>query len=174
MRSLTEQLTQYAEYHRDKRNIATHFVGIPLIVVAVAILLSRPAIALDWFRLTPALLVVLVSCAYYLKLDLRFGMAMGAVLAICLWIGHLLAAQTTQVWLGSGIGLFVVGWAIQFVGHVFERRKPAFVDDIMGLAIGPLFVAAETAFILGLRKDLQESIERVAGPTLIRGQAAPT
>ena len=41
MKTLVEHLSQYAEYHRDRRNIATHFVGIPLIVLAVAELLSE-------------------------------------------------------------------------------------------------------------------------------------
>ena len=44
MRTLIDQLTQYAAYHRDRRNIATHFVGIPMIVVAIATLLSRPVL----------------------------------------------------------------------------------------------------------------------------------
>ena len=42
MKTLVDHLSQYASYHRDPRNIATHFVGIPLIVLAVTILLSRP------------------------------------------------------------------------------------------------------------------------------------
>lgn len=29
MRSLEDQLAAYAAYHRDARNIATHFIGIP-------------------------------------------------------------------------------------------------------------------------------------------------
>ncbi|HEY1418157.1 MAG TPA: Mpo1-like protein, partial [Myxococcaceae bacterium] len=41
MRTLAQQLTQYAGYHRDRRNIAGHFVGIPAIYFAVVILLSR-------------------------------------------------------------------------------------------------------------------------------------
>ncbi len=28
--------------------------------------------------------------------------------------------------------MFVIGWAIQFVGHHYEGRKPAFVDDVTG------------------------------------------
>ncbi|EPR3506127.1 DUF962 domain-containing protein [Serratia marcescens] len=35
MRSLEDQLAAYAAYHRDVRNIATHFIGIPLIVVSL-------------------------------------------------------------------------------------------------------------------------------------------
>ena len=38
MKSLVDHLSQYAAYHRDPRNIASHFIGIPLIVVAVAVL----------------------------------------------------------------------------------------------------------------------------------------
>jgi len=35
---------------------------------------------------------------------------------------------------------------IQFVGHWYEGRKPAFVDDIIGLLVGPMFVVAEALF----------------------------
>jgi uncharacterized membrane protein YGL010W len=80
-------------------------------------------------------------------------------LGLCLQVAAGFAAADTSVWLGWGVGLFVVGWAIQFVGHYFEGKKPAFVDDIMGLMIGPLFVAAELAFLLGLRKELKQQIE---------------
>ena len=70
------------------------------------------------------------------------------------------------------IGLFVIGWIIQFVGHYYEGRKPAFVDDVMGLVIGPLFVAAEAAFLLGLRKEVEQAIVERAGPTCIREKKA--
>lgn len=60
--------------------------------------------------------------------------------------------------------IFVVGWAIQFVGHAWEDRKPAFVDDVIGLLVGPLFVAAEVLFALGLRRDLQRAIDARVGP----------
>jgi len=40
-RPATELMVQYASYHRDRRNIATHFFGIPLIVFAIGIFLAR-------------------------------------------------------------------------------------------------------------------------------------
>ena len=40
-RPALDLMAQYAAYHRDKRNIVTHFVGIPLIVFAIGILLAR-------------------------------------------------------------------------------------------------------------------------------------
>jgi uncharacterized membrane protein YGL010W len=54
----------------------------------------------------------------------------------------------------------VVGWVLQFVGHIrYEHRKPAFVDDIVGLLIGPLFVLAEALFGFGMRRPLRDAIE---------------
>ena len=168
MKTLVDHLGQYAEYHRDRRNILSHFIGIPMIVVAVAVLLSRPGWDIADLWLSPALLTALTAGVFYLRLDLRFGLLMSALLGLCLWAGAALAQQSTLVWLSGGLGLFVVGWIIQFVGHYYEGRKPAFVDDLMGLVVGPLFVVAELGFLLGLRPEVQEAVERRAGPTCIR------
>ncbi|UUD62214.1 DUF962 domain-containing protein [Pseudomonas seleniipraecipitans] len=168
MKTLVDHLAQYAAYHRDRRNIVTHFVGIPMIVLAVTVLLSRPGFSLAGLWLSPALAVVLVTTLFYLRLDFRFGVVMGALLGLCVWFGAGLAVGGTALWLSAGLGLFVAGWIIQFVGHFYEGRKPAFVDDIMGLMIGPLFVVAEAAFLLGLRQDVEHEVVQRAGPTCIR------
>jgi uncharacterized membrane protein YGL010W len=168
MKSLVDHLSQYAAYHRDPRNIASHFIGIPLIVVAVAVLLSRPEWTVAGLWLSPAVLLALFSAWFYLRLERGLGVLMTVLLGLSVWAGHVLAAQSTLVWLGSGIGMFVVGWVIQFVGHYYEGRKPAFVDDVSGLIVGPLFVVAELAFLLGLRHDLKQQIEERSGPTMRR------
>jgi uncharacterized membrane protein YGL010W len=61
-------------------------------------------------------------------------------------------------WLMLSVGIFVVGWVFQFVGHFYEKKKPAFVDDLVGLIIGPLFVLAEAIFMMGFRQELQQRI----------------
>ena len=168
MKSLVDHLSQYAAYHRDPRNIASHFIGIPLIVVAVAVLLSRPAWVVGGLWISPALLVALLSAWFYLRLEWALGVLMTVLMGLSVWAGHALAAQSTSLWLGSGVGMFVVGWVIQFVGHYYEGKKPAFVDDISGLIVGPLFVVAELAFLLGLRQDLKQQIEARSGPVRSR------
>jgi uncharacterized membrane protein YGL010W len=169
MKSFVEHLSKYAAYHRDKRNVATHYVGVPMIVAGVATMLSRPVfVHMDGIAISLASIGVLIAALFYLKLDIRFGIVMSVFLAGCLWLGQLLAAQSTALWLAWGAGVFVVGWMIQFVGHYYEGKKPAFVDDILGLVIGPIFVAAELAFAMGLRKDLQAAVEARVGPTFIR------
>lgn len=170
MRTLTQQLTQYAAYHRDRRNIATHFIGIPMIVFAIAVLMSRPAWAPDaWpVALSPAWVLFVAATLYYLVLDVPLGVIMALFSTLCLAAGQWLAAHSTITWLASGIGLFVVGWVLQFIGHIaYEHRKPAFVDDVIGLLIGPLFVLAEALFSFGWRPALREAIEAEVGPTRI-------
>ena len=62
MRTATELLAQYAAYHRDRRNIVSHFVGVPMIVFSMGVLLARPALPAGDLVITPAwLLFVLVD-----------------------------------------------------------------------------------------------------------------
>lgn len=168
MRTLGDQLTQYAGYHRDRRNIVCHFVGIPAIYLAVVFLLCRPVLLeLGGIPISPAVLVGIAALAYDLLLDRRIGVVMVALTTLAWWAGAALAAGPTATWLAVGVGLFVGGWVFQLVGHRFEGRKPAFLDDLVGLLIGPLFVVAEAGFAVGLRRELRAEIERGAGPTRV-------
>ncbi len=164
MKSLVDQLVNYASYHRDRRNIATHFVGIPMIVVGAQGLLARVGIG----PFNAASAATAAASAYYMKLDPTYGKVMSLLLGASWAAGTGIAALPLPAWAATAGGLFVGGWAIQFVGHWFEGKKPAFADDLMGLLIGPLFLVAETAFFLGLSPELRAEIERRAGP--IRGR----
>jgi len=164
MKTLTEQLAQYASYHRDRRNIFTHFIGIPMIVCAIGTLLAHPAVALGGVTLTPAMAVFVLAALWYLSRDVVLGGATVLASALLFWIGHRLAEPGLAAGLGWGLGLFALGWLIQFVGHYYEGRKPAFVDDVMGLIIGPVFVVVEALFLAGLAQPLQQHIVQQTGP----------
>lgn len=171
MKTLTDQLAMYAKYHRDPRNIATHFIGIPMIVFAITVLLARPEVAVYGLVFTPAHILVVGSCLYYLLLSLPLALLMGALFSACLYFAQGFAAESTGVWLAWGIGLFVVGWVFQFVGHFYEGKKPAFVDDLTGLLIGPLFVVCELLFIMGLMQGTKKLVESEAG--VVERQTGP-
>ena len=173
MRNAQQLLTQYAAYHRDRRNIATHFVGVPLIVFAVGVLLAGVTFVVNGFAITAAWLVFVPVALWYLSRGLVLGLATSAVVALLLALAHPAAAGSTASWLGFGVGGFVVGWVIQFVGHYWEGRKPAFVDDLVGLLVGPMFVVAEWLFALGWNRPLQRAIEAEVGPTTIRDLTQP-
>jgi uncharacterized membrane protein YGL010W len=169
-------LAQYAEYHRDQRNIATHQVGVPLIVFALGVLLARPTLALDaglaW-ALTPAWCVwVVVSLWYLTRGEPLLGFTVSAGMAALIALGQPLAAASLGTWLGLGLGCFTLGWLIQFVGHYYEGRRPPLVGDLIGLLVGPMFVTAEALFALGWKPGLQAAIERRAGPVVLHDLAA--
>jgi uncharacterized membrane protein YGL010W len=168
MKSLKEHLTNYATYHRDKRNIATHFIGIPMIVVGAQAALARIGIG----PINAAVGATALASRYYKKLDPEFGAIMTTVLGATCVAGNAIAATPMPIWAATSAGLFVGGWAIQLLGHKFEGKKPAFLDDLASLLIGPLFLATEVAFALGHASELRAEIERVAGPTHW-GNAAP-
>jgi len=169
-RPATELLRQYAEYHRDQRNIATHLIGVPMIVFAIGVLLARPGIELGGWVWTPAWVVFVLGAAWYLSRGLPgLGLAVTAVSGVLFALAHQVQVNP----LAWGVGLFLVGWIIQFVGHYYEGRKPAFADDLVGLLVGPMFVVLEALAGLGLFKALMADIERHAGPTHLRNLAHP-
>jgi uncharacterized membrane protein YGL010W len=141
-------------------------------VFAVGVLLAKPAFALAGLALTPAWLAFALAAAWYLtRGNLQLGVAVSGAVGVLIGLAHHVGGSGTAAWLAWGIGFFVVGWAIQFVGHWYEGRKPAFVDDIVGLLVGPMFVTAEALFALGWGKELLAEIERRAGPTMMRDLA---
>ena len=161
--ALIEQLSNYASYHRDRRNIWTHFVGVPMIVLSIIILFSRHSYEFLGLQFSVATWILMAVVSVYFKLDFKLSVALIAFFSLCLVIGHSMAGLDFAMWLTIALGLFVLGWAFQFLGHYYEGKKPAFLDDVAGLLIGPLFVAAEAAFVMGLRKPLQAAIEANVG-----------
>lgn len=169
MKNLEQHLSEYAKYHRDQRNIYTHYVGIPLIVFSVFCLLSKPAFLVsapifEDMIISPALFVWAIGNAFYIKLDIKLGIVMTLITGAMVYFAQPIAQNEVGTWLAISLGIFIGGWVLQFIGHHYEGKKPAFVDDIMGLAIGPLFVLAELSFELGLRSALKEEIECRSGP----------
>ena len=151
------QLATYAGYHRDARNRATHFIGIPAIVFAILV----PLALLRFDGISAALPVALLALAGWMALDRVIGLAM-VVMMLPMW----LAAEWIARSFGSGVtwsvfGIFFVGgWAFQLVGHVWEGRRPALADNLFQAFIGPMFIMAEVLMALGLKRDLKSAIDR--------------
>ncbi|AQQ01497.1 hypothetical protein B0W48_17985 [Pseudoalteromonas aliena] len=170
MKTLQQQLGKYGLYHRSKRNVLTHFFGIPLIVFAALCLLARVQIPVgsfltDNFVIDGAQLFVLASVVYYFMLSFSLGFIMVVIFTLLLVVAQPIAAMAFWPWLSIGVGVFVFGWVLQFIGHYYEGKKPAFVDDLIGLIIGPLYVTVELLFLMGFYKTLEDEVNAIAGPT---------
>jgi uncharacterized membrane protein YGL010W len=55
------------------------------------------------------------------------------------------------------LGLFIVGWILQLIGHAIEGNQPAFFKNPMYLLVGPWWLARHAAAALGLLKPSSSS-----------------
>jgi len=156
VKSLDEQMSIYAGYHRDRRNKATHFVGVPASVFAILIPMSWVEIGAG---VTLAQVFVVAVLAYYILLDALLALATMVAVAALLYAAESVAAKgAASGWIWFGI-FFAGGWALQLVGHAFEGRKPALADNLFQILIAPIFLVAELFFALGSKRELLRKIE---------------
>ena len=162
MKTLEDQMAFYAAYHQDARNKATHFVGVPVIILSLFIPLAWLSVSVGGVTITAAMLFAGVVLAYYFVLDIALGLAMLVINALLIWAGHEIAALgTAQGWAWFAV-LFVGGWILQLVGHVYEGRRPALTDNLFQIFVAPIFLAAEVFFALGLKRPLHDEVQRRA------------
>ena len=152
------QLASYASVHRDWRNKATHFVGIPIIVFSLVLVLSLWRFELGGRLWTASLLITVLAVLGWMALDFAIGVVMAVIMAIAWFAAEALAGalgSAQAVWTAFA-ALFVGGWVLQFLGHHYEGKRPALADNIFQAFIGPMFLVAETMVVMGQRTDLAE------------------
>jgi uncharacterized membrane protein YGL010W len=169
-RFFCRQLAFYARYHRDPRNCATHYLGIPMLFVAAILPLQVWRIHVGAFELPLAIVLTLPAIVGWVVLDFGVGATLLLLLCPLFAIAALIAAGGPLLMWPAAAALFLAGWSFQFLGHaVFERRRPAFVDDLSQTLIGPMFVVAKMLVRLGLRPDLAPFLsgerQRAVGPS---------
>jgi uncharacterized membrane protein YGL010W len=158
MKTIEEQMATYAAYHQDARNKATHFIGVPVIVLSLFIPLA-------WLRvgdLSAAMVLAAVLIVYYLMLDVLLGVAMLGMLAVLAWAGERLAMMGAAAGWSWFAALFIGGWMLQLLGHVYEGRRPALTDNLFQIFVAPIFLCAELFFALGYKPSLHEEVQRRA------------
>ena len=136
--ALRTHFTDYADHHATPGNKLCHMVGIPLIVLSLfGLLAAVPLFTVGGFQVTLAEAFLLVVTFYYLTLDGGLALMMLATSVILLALGR----QLSLPW---ALGLFVLGWVLQFIGHyVYEKRSPAFFRNFTHLLVGPLWILAK-------------------------------
>ena len=145
MRAVEDWLNEYGASHRNAVNKVFHWICVPLIVFSVIGLLWSIPVPAAWREISPLLnfgtLLVAAAVVYYfaLSMPLALGMALvsAAFLAALLWLDGL----TVPVW-RIAVGIFVVAWIGQFIGHIFEGSRPSFFKDLQFLLIGPIWLLA--------------------------------
>ena len=162
MQTLEDQMSFYAAYHQDARNKATHFVGVPMIIVSLFIPLAWLRFEVGGIAVTGAMVFAAIVLAYYFFLDIPLAIATSAATIAFLLGADWIARQGPLAgWSGFAV-LFVGGWILQLVGHVFEGRKPALADNLFQIFVAPIFLCAEIFFALGYKPRLCSEVQQRA------------
>jgi uncharacterized membrane protein YGL010W len=155
------QLGSYAAVHRDARNKATHFIGIPIIIFSVLLALTQWQFELFGHPTSAATVLAILGVLGWMTLDLGIGLVMAAVMLAMWYAAEALAGALgpTSTWIGFA-ALFIGGWALQFVGHHYEGKRPALLDNLFQAFVGPMFLVAEIMVVTGHRPDLATAVEK--------------
>jgi len=150
-RPIDRWFASYSGDHRNARNQLIHVVCVPAILWSVIALLWCIPSPGTWFRAGLwAGLAMFAAWAFYYRASRKLGLGMLVVFVLLGWLTRWLhdSLGTTNL-LYLAVGVFVVAWIGQFVGHRIEGRKPSFFTDLTYLLIGPAWVLAKLYRKLG-------------------------
>ena len=164
MKSLAEQMSVYHRYHTKMITKLTHFIGVPLAIIPVLILLNWLNFGVNgWFHIGTSWALIAGLFVYYLLLDKELAVATTAVLVILNIISNIISTSRPN-WFAFKVMIiiFVVAWAIQLIGHLFEGKRPALTDNFFQVLIAPIFLTAEIAFMMGKKQELKATVLKLA------------
>ena len=137
-------LDKYGESHQNATNKLIHWVCVPAIMFSLfGLLYSIPFFTERSLFFNWAAVLLLAALGYYLRLSLPMFVGFIVVGGAMLWgnnaIFEMTGRNAGQMALVS-LGIFVVAWIGQFIGHKIEGKKPSFLEDLQFLLIGPAWL----------------------------------
>ena len=154
MQQLQPLLDEYGSSHVNRVNKLIHWLCVPPIVWSVvALLWSLPFPAALQSELVPvnwATIAIVLAQVYYYRLSIRLGTGILLFLMFLLWLTVIVEALAPWPLWQIALAVFVVAWIGQFIGHVFEGKRPSFFKDLQFLLIGPAWLMSFVYKQLGL------------------------
>ena len=144
-RPIDRYFASYSDDHRNALNQRIHVVAVPAILWSVVALLWCIPIFGTLFKSGIwAALAMFGAWMFYNRLSRRIGLGMLVVFFTMGCLCRLLEQRFgLQFLLWLAIGVFVVAWIAQFIGHKIEGKKPSFLTDLTYLLIGPVWVLSK-------------------------------
>ncbi|PRQ00566.1 Mpo1 family 2-hydroxy fatty acid dioxygenase [Enhygromyxa salina] len=141
MRTAQEWLDAYGQSHQNPTNKTIHWVCIPAIVLSIFGLLAAVPTPFESPWLHWGTLLAIGAVGYYALISIPLAIGMAAVSGVMLVLVQGLAGLPIPLW-ASSLGIFVIAWIFQFIGHKIEGQKPSFFEDLQFLMIGPMWLLA--------------------------------
>jgi len=160
---LTGILAAYGRFHRDPRNRRIHYFGVPAIIYSLLIPATLHVDTVAGVPLPLDRVIVALAAVGYILLDAWLGLSLTLALALLAAAAEATAALGPAYALAIAAAVFVLGWALQLLGHRLEGNRPALQTNLAQILVAPLFLTAELGFSLGLRRGLRGDVERRLG-----------
>ena len=129
---LQEKIAFYGEFHQNPTNQKIHRICVPMLMFSVLGILDSIPGPLNW-----AYIAVIGLFYYYYRYQSPVVLALSFILAIpALILLSLLGTWEFKI----SLGLFVIAFIAEIVGHKIEGTTPAFIENSEMLLIGPLWV----------------------------------
>lgn len=153
MATINQLLEKYGESHQNHTNKMIHWICVPAIMFSLLGLLYQIPFPLTGKGLFTNWAAVFLALAlvYYLRLSIPMFLGFIVVGGLLLWGIHAvsIASGPNAGWVM--LGIFVVAWIGQFIGHKIEGKKPSFLQDLQFLLIGPAWLLHFIYDQLGVR-----------------------
>jgi len=142
MKTLEQWFTEYGASHQNKTNQRIHKVAVPGIYFSiVGLVWCLPSFRFSGVDIEWLWLILMPVLFFYYGLSRRVFTIMSVFTLACV-IGIEVLFQLGVNILNLSIGLFIILWVLQFIGHKIEGKKPSFFEDLQFLLIGPAWVFA--------------------------------
>lgn len=141
---------KYSESHQNPTNKIIHWICVPLIVFSLfGLVWAIPFPHLDFLGryngyVNFASFLIAFAIYYYYRLSPVLSYLM--LLLIMFFSAGIVSLEKMhntggwpQMWQVC-LGIFVISWIGQFIGHKIEGKKPSFFDDLRFLLIGPIWL----------------------------------
>ena len=112
-------------------------IVVSIVGLASLVTFGNPDFASGLIRPDLGLVVVLSAMGFYVSVDWKIAISFFIVLIGLYFIGRALPLSVL-------VGLQVVGWPIQYLGHLhYEKNSPAFYKNLTHTLVGPLWIFAK-------------------------------
>lgn len=155
MLTLKAYLEEYSESHQNPTNVLIHKICVPAIMFSTLGIIKAFPVPASWpLWFDWSVVVVLLAMIFYASFkNIRVFFAQLLLVIPMMLILELLRPRFFLLC----VGIFVVAWIGQFIGHKIEGKKPSFFRDLFYLLIGPVWTMNSLMAQIGIDLKISSS-----------------
>jgi uncharacterized membrane protein YGL010W len=142
-RKIDQLLSEYGESHQNATNKLIHWICVPAIMFSLlGLFYTIPFFVERGLFSNWAAVFIGITLLYYATLSIPIFLGFILVGGLMVMGNHYLFEMLNPAipYVFVCLGIFLVAWIGQFIGHNIEGKKPSFLKDLQFLLIGPAWL----------------------------------